>query len=136
MASARFLDPSSIPLKRQSGGNIWATLAQITQALTLVALLCILMLFFLPVISKTHTLQDKKLELQAKILAAQDDQSLLKLETEQLKNNPTYVEHIARDQLNMGKPGETIIRFDKYQPAASVPPKANAIPAPGDIPVN
>ena len=31
MASARFLDPSSIPLKRQSGGNIWATLLPIIQ---------------------------------------------------------------------------------------------------------
>ena len=34
-----------------------------------------------------------------------------------MKNDPAYVEHIARDQLNMGKPGETIIRFDHYQPS-------------------
>ena len=47
-----------------------------------------------------------------------EQQTQLKLETEQMKNNPAYVEHIARDQLNMGKPGETIIRFDKYQPVA------------------
>jgi hypothetical protein len=39
-----------------------------------------------------------------------------------MKNDPAYVEHIARDQLIMGKPGETIIRFDRYQssgPASS-----------------
>ena len=35
-----------------------------------------------------------------------------------MKNDQAYVEHIARDQLNMGKPGETIIRFDRYQYAA------------------
>ena len=35
-----------------------------------------------------------------------------------MKNDPAYVEHIARDQLNMGKPGETIIRFDRYQTSA------------------
>jgi hypothetical protein len=39
-----------------------------------------------------------------------------------MRDDPAYVEHIARDQLNMGKPGETIIRFDKYQ----------ATPAPGN----
>ena len=117
MASARFLDPSSIPLKRQSGGNIWATLVHLTQGLTLVALLSILMLFFLPVIQKTHRLQEEKALLVREISARQDEQSQLLLETEHMKNDHAYVEHIARDKLNMGKPGETIIRFDPYQPA-------------------
>jgi len=116
---ARFLDPSSIPLKKQSGGNIWATLVHITQGLTLVALLSILMLFFLPVIQKTHRLQAEKQKLLNQIAAAQDQQAQFKLETEHMKTDPAYVEHIARDQLNMGKPGETIIRFDKYQPVSS-----------------
>ncbi len=135
MASARFLDPSSIPLKRQSGGNIWATLIQVTQGLTLVALLSVLMLFFLPVIQKTHRLQGDKLELQRKIAAAQDQQTELKLETEHMKNDPAYVEHIARDQLNMGKPGETIIRFDKYQPTPSSTKAADGVSA-GDTTSN
>jgi len=117
MASARFLDPSSIPLKRPSGGNIWATLVHVTQGLTLVALLSILMLFFLPVIQKTHRLQEEKALLAREISARQDEQQQLLIETELMKNNPAYVEHIARDKLNMGKPGETILRFDAYQPA-------------------
>ncbi len=118
---ARFLDPSSIPLKRQSGGNIWATLVHITQGLTLVALLSIVMLFFLPVIQKTHHLTAENERLQVEIADAQNEQAQLNLETELMKNNPAYVEHIARDQLNMGKPGETIIRFDKYQTASNSP---------------
>jgi hypothetical protein len=47
-----------------------------------------------------------------------------------MKNDPAYVEHIARDQLNMGKPGETIIRFDRYQNAA--PATKAAAPTPVD----
>ena len=121
MASARFLDPSSIPLKRQSGGNIWATLVHITQGLTLVALLSILMLFFVPVLEKTHRLKTDEATLQGEIDAAQDTQEQLKIETEHMKSDPAYVEHVARDQLNMGKPGETIIRFDKYQPVSQKP---------------
>ena len=117
MGSTRFLDPSSIPLKRQSGGNIWATLVHITQAVTVIILLAGLMLCFLPVIQKTKRLQDEKATLQREIAAEQDHQQQLQIETEHMKNDPAYVEHIARDQLNMGRPGETIFRFDRYQPA-------------------
>jgi cell division protein FtsL len=124
MASARFLDPSSIPLKRQSGGNIWATLVQVTLGLSLFGIISILMLLFLPVIQKTHRFQEEKAKLQLEIAAAQDQQEQLKIETEHMKNDNAYVEHIARDQLNMGKPGETIIRFDKYQPVPAKPRSA------------
>ena len=118
MASARFLDPSSIPLKRQSGGNIWATLVPIIQGAIVVGLLAVVGLFFLPVIQKENGYKAEIAEKQRQIAAAMEYQAQLKLETEHMKNDPAYVEHIARDQLNMGKPGETIIRFDRYQNAA------------------
>ncbi|MCE0483140.1 MAG: septum formation initiator family protein [Methylacidiphilales bacterium] len=129
MAGARFLDPSSVPLKRQSGGNIWATLVHVTQGITVVLLLSVLMLFFLPVIQKTHRLQEEKAHLQDRINEELDQQHQLQVETEYMKNNPDYIEHIARDRLNMGKPGETILRFDPYQPETSnaklAPPVSN-----------
>jgi len=118
MGSARFLDPSSIPLKRQSGGNIWATLVPIIQGAIIVGLLTVVGLFFLPVIQTENRYKTELAKLQRETAARLDEQQQLKLETEYMKNNPAYVEHIARDQLNMGKPGETIIRFDRYQPAA------------------
>ena len=126
MASPRFLDPSSIPLKRQSGGNIWATLVPIIQGAIVIGLLAVVGLFFVPVIQKEDAYKSKLADLQHKIAAAEETQAQLKLETEHMKSDPAYVEHIARDQLNMGKPGETIIRFDRYQAAnpktASVAP--------------
>jgi len=33
-----------------------------------------------------------------------------------LKNDPEYLENIARDKLDLMKPGETIIRLDSRQP--------------------
>ena len=129
MAVARFLDPASIPLKQHSGGNIWATLGQLTQAATLIVLLSGLMLFFFPVIQKTHDLQAKKADLLRRIGDAQNQQDLLQLQTEHLKNDNAYVEHIARDTLGMGRPGETILRFDKYQPE---PPKLKTTTADPD----
>jgi type II secretory pathway pseudopilin PulG len=115
MASARFLDPSSIPLKRQSGGNIWATLVPIIQGAIVVGLLAVVGLFFVPVLQTERGYKAELATEQRQIAAALETQNQLKLETEHLKSDPAYVEHIARDQLNMGKPGETIIRFDRYQ---------------------
>ena len=126
MAGSRFLDPSSIPLRRQSGGNIWATLVQITQAVTIVVVLSGLMLFFLPVIRQTHALQEQKAALARQITGAQEQQEELQLQTEHMKNDPAYVEHIARDQLGMGRPGETIVRFDPYKTLGPPAPRAVA----------
>jgi cell division protein DivIC len=128
MASTRFLDPSSIPLKRQSGGNIWATLVPVIQGAIVVGLLAVVGLFFVPVIQTEDRYKAELATLQAKTSLAEEQQAQLKLETEYMKNNPAYVEHIARDRLNMGKPGETIIRFDRYQQTAPNPQSAQPPP--------
>jgi hypothetical protein len=117
MAGTRFLDPSSIPLKRQSGGNIWATLVPIIQGAIVVGLLSVVGLFFVPVIQTENNYKADLSKIQRETSAADEQQTQLKLQMEHMKNDPAYVEHIARDQLNMGKPGEAIIRFDKYQAA-------------------
>jgi len=128
MAGARFLDPSSIPLKRQSGGNVWATLVPIIQGAIVVGLLAVVGLFFVPVLQTAKGYRDDLAKLNTQIAARQEEQAQLKLETEHLKNDPAYVEHIARDQLNMGKPGETIIRFDRYQAVPSAQSATRTVP--------
>jgi len=129
MASARFLDPSSIPLKRQSGGNIWATLLPIIQGAIVIGALAVVGLFFLPVLQTENRHKEELAKLQVKISNAQDQQRELLLETELMKNNSSYVEHIARDRLNMGRPGETILRFDPYPAVAPGSHSAAAAPA-------
>lgn len=124
MASPRFLDPSSIPLKRQSGVNIWATLVPVIQGGIVIGLIAVVALFFLPVLHTEDGYKKELAKLQGEVAAAEDEQAQLTLETQHMKNDPAYVEHIARDQLNMGKPGETIIRFDRYQPVAPAPKPA------------
>jgi cell division protein DivIC len=127
MASPRFLDPSSIPLKRQSGGNIWATLVPVIQGGIIVGLIAVVGLFFVPVLNTEQTYKDEKAKLQREIAEANDEQAQFELETQHMKDDPAYIERIARDQLNMGKPGEVVLRFDKYQ--AEPPAPATAAPA-------
>ena len=119
-AGARFLDPATIPLKRPGGGggNIWATLVTITQAMTGVVVLAGLALFFFPVIEQTKQYQAQKANLKAEIQRALDEQQEIKIETEHMKTDPAYVEGIARDRLQMGKPNETIVHFPSYQQSA------------------
>jgi cell division protein DivIC len=130
MASARFLDPASIPLKRQSGGNIWATLVHVTQAVTVLVALSGLLLFFLPVIQKTRQYQEDQATLRKSIENALEQQQQIRIETEHMKSDPAYVEHIARDRLQMGKEGEEIVHFAPYQPT---PPASRLVrPTPQD----
>ena len=119
MASARFLDPASIPLKRQSGVNIWATLLPFIQGAIIVGVLSVVGLFFVPVLNTEKHHKDDLAKLQVDIANAQEQQRQLQIETELMKNDPSYVEHIARDRLNMGRPGETILRFDPYSTSYS-----------------
>ena len=72
MANARFLDPSSIPLKRQSGGNIWATLVPVIQGAIVVGLLAVVGLFFVPVIQKEDGYKAELAKLQRQMAAAED----------------------------------------------------------------
>jgi cell division protein FtsB len=127
MAASRFLDPSKVPLKRQSGGNIWASLVPFIVGGIVIALMVGVALLFVPVLNTEQTYKDQEAKLQREIGAAQDEQAQFVVETQQMKDDPAYVEHIARDQLNMGKPGETVIRFDKYQ---ALPPTPASVAAP------
>ncbi len=135
MASARFLDPTSIPLKRQSGGNIWATLLPIIQGAIIVGVLSVVGLLFVPVLQTENRHKTELAKLQVEIADAQEQQHELQLKTELMKNDPNYVEHIARDILNMGRPGETILRFDPYPPVAPGSRSTASMPT-GDAPSN
>jgi cell division protein FtsL len=129
MANTRFLDPSSVPLKRQSGANIWATLLPVIQGAIIVGILAVVGLFFVPVLQTEHHYKDKLASVQVAISNAQEQQRELQIETELMKSDNTYVEHIARDKLNMGRPGETVLRFDPYP---IVSPGTHTAPSPAD----
>jgi cell division protein FtsB len=111
---SKFFDPGKVPLKKRADGNIWATLVSITQFLLVVCVVAAIALWFLPVIQKTKKLQQEKELNTRKIAQAMEQNKQLQQEVELLKTDPVYVERLARDRLNLGKPGEVIFRFDPY----------------------
>ena len=120
--SSRFLDPNAVPLKRRPEGNVWAKLVQLTKWFLLFAVCALLLVVFLPVLNNAQRYKDRKEELQHRILADKDHYAQLSKDLELLKVDPDYLQRIARDKLNLGKPGEMIFRFDPYPPASNPPP--------------
>jgi cell division protein FtsB len=57
-----------------------------------------------------------------------DEQQEIRIETEHMKTDSAYVEGIARDRLQMGKPNETIVHFPSYQPSAPTTKVAHPVP--------
>jgi cell division protein FtsB len=83
--------------------------------------LAITILFlFVPQAQEMAQRQSKRDEMLAKIRQEQQIQIDLQQEIELIQRSPHYLERIARDRLNLAKPGEVIFRFDPY-PSSNPP---------------
>jgi cell division protein FtsB len=87
-------------------------------AIVLVSLALVSAIFW-PVLQRTVSLQKEKEALQIHIEKEQVETLKTQDELSQLQQDPDYVERLARDVLNLGKPGETIFRFSPYVPDKS-----------------
>ena len=79
------------------------------------ALLGAIFVLFLPDIRRLQLLQKEKQENDRKIASEVSLYQKNKSDFERLRVDRTYLEQVARDTLNLGKPGETIFRFDSYR---------------------
>ncbi len=114
-AHSKFFDPRSIPLRPKSGGNLWSSLMRLSKGLMFFALLGAIFVLFLPDIRRLQVLQKEKKENDLKIASEVTLYQKNKSDFERLRVDRTYLEQVARDTLNLGKPGETIFRFDSYR---------------------
>jgi len=99
--------------------TVWHTLNRLLTILIFLAAAMLAVLYFLPEIRYLTDMKSRRAALQA-------EKARLSLEAKQnqrkenlLKNDPEYVETIARDKLDLMKPGETIIRMDTPSPTPS-----------------
>ena len=101
--------------------TVWHALNKLLVILILLASAIMAVLYFMPEVRYLHDMQGRRDELRA-----EKDQRAALLKKKQremdlLKNDPEYVETIARDKLDLMKPGETIIRMDTPTPAPAIP---------------
>ena len=69
-------------------------------------------LLFLPLVRRSHSMQQELLRLDREIARQDAIEKQQKTEIEALKIDPTFVERTARNKLNLARPGETIFRFE------------------------
>ena len=103
--------------------TIWQRMNHVLRVLLFVATWLLIISFFLPPYKKLNRNRAEMDQLQAQLI---EQQTLLARQTRQvtlLKSDPTYLETITRDSLEMMKEGETIFRLESRRTDRSAPPR-------------
>jgi len=88
---------------------------RLSKWLMILALLGAIFVLFLPDIRRVQILQKEKQENEIKIASEVALYQKNKAQFDRLRVDRGYLEQVARDTLDLGKPGETIFRFDSYR---------------------
>jgi len=84
--------------------------------LILVVIIGILIFLFANKNFQTLLILNKKIvQLKQRIAGLEDENKKLKEDLEAMKNDPEYIESLAREELGLIKPGETKYRFIESQ---------------------
>jgi cell division protein FtsB len=100
-------------LRARREATVWQQMNHILRVLLFIAVWLLIISFFLPPYKK---LQQNRAEMEKLQAQLKEQQTLLARHTRQvslLKTDPTYLETIARDNLELMKEGETIFRLEK-----------------------
>ena len=107
--------------------TVWQSLNRLLVALIAFTVITLIACAFAPLLKDAREGFDRADYLRGAIQKQRDLLAQHSREVDLLKNDPTYIETIARDRLDMMKDGETIYRID---PAPATPVPAREAPAP------
>jgi len=92
--------------------TVWHSINRLLKALIAFAAVILIACAFVPLLKSKHEQLAQADDLRAQISRTRDLLAQHTREVDLLKNDPAYIETIARDRLDMMKDGETIYRFD------------------------
>jgi cell division protein FtsB len=101
--------------------TVWQRLNRVLRILLCLAVWLVIISLFLPPYNK---FKQSRAEIEKLQLAVVDQKLILARQTREvnlLKTDPTYLETIARDRLDLMKEGETIFRFDQQRGSKDKP---------------
>ena len=91
--------------------SIWVLIHRISAALIIgVAVVWVGALFY-PQFRQMRDLNSRQLQLEEEIRRDEETLQHLRAKQQRLMNDPRYVEKIAREELGLAKPGETVFKF-------------------------
>lgn len=97
--------------------GIWGTLRKAAIGVVVIALMCGLAVWYVPIVNQSTRLQ-REIDIRKAALARQQEKQ--KRYQEQIlafKTNPEAAEQAAREKLGLVKPNETIYRFESESTA-------------------
>ena len=107
--------------------NIWVLIYRSAWTVLGVILLLALGYAFYPPIRQFHEMQKKESNLQDEIRFEEEMLRHLQQKKERLLNDPRFVERIAREELGLARPGETVFKFvDPAGATTSAPPRMSS----------
>jgi cell division protein FtsB len=116
---------SSVPIyhRQSQEPRLWSILTRIVAMLMLIAFGVLVVAIFTPALQERREGIARREQLVLQLDKEKATQSRQMLELDLLKNDSTYLETIARDRLDLMKPGETIFRMEEAQTVSAVPAK-------------
>jgi len=103
-------------LRARHEATIWQRMNHILGVLLLMAVWLLIISLFLPPYKKLNQSRHEIEQMQSQVV---EEKALLARHTREislLKSDPTYLESIARDKLDLMKEGETIFRLETHRP--------------------
>lgn len=92
--------------------TIWSRLSRMVFFLVLAAFALLVGLWYLPLIEQNKTMREQWLRLDAELKREEARFHQKRAEIDALRTDPKAVERLARQQLGLAKPGETVIHFE------------------------
>jgi cell division protein FtsB len=101
--------------------SVWHSLNRLLVTLIVIAVCILVVCAFLPLLKKQRELGARVADLKAEIEKKRLALNRATREEDLLRNDPGYVETVARDRLDLMKEGETIFRLEP----PPIPDKSN-----------
>ena len=113
---ARFLVLSSYlgvsPFKEMNvNASIWDRLTRVVASLSAVAALVWVAVLYFPLMHQNEVMRQQIAQLNRQIHEEEAVNRQVRLEIDSLKTDPKTVERLAREQLGLARPDETVVRF-------------------------
>ena len=91
---------------------IWDKLSRVVVFLLVLAALVWVAVLYFPLMHQNEAMRQQIIEMDQRIQHEETVNRELRLEIDSLKSDPKTVERLAREQLGLARPNDTVVRFD------------------------
>ncbi|HMP74866.1 MAG TPA: septum formation initiator family protein [Kiritimatiellia bacterium] len=91
--------------------NIWTLIIRLSWAALFILIFIALAGVFYPKFQEHRELQNREAQLREEVRIEEEMLQNLRARQEKLRSDPRFVERIAREELGLAKPGETVFKF-------------------------